>query len=65
MTTPALTFARTPRALVHADFARDVRHDRGMLKLLVLMDRALALACHGHQVLVLENMALRQQVRGG
>ena len=57
-----LTFARTPSASVHVDFARDARHDRSMLELLVLMGRALALACRGHQELVLENMALRQQL---
>jgi putative transposase len=33
-----------------------------MLELLVLIGRALALACRGHHELVLENVALRQQV---
>ena len=36
-----------------------------MLELLVLVGRALALACRGHHELVLENMALRQQLRAG
>jgi putative transposase len=34
-----------------------------MLELLVLMCRAVALACRGHRELVLENLALRQQLR--
>ena len=34
-----------------------------MLELLVLMGRAVALACRGHHELVLENVALRQQLR--
>jgi hypothetical protein len=58
-----LTFARTPSASVPVDFARDARNDRSMLELLVLVGRALTLACRGHQELVLENMALRQQLR--
>jgi putative transposase len=33
-----------------------------MLALLILMGRALTLACRGHEELVLENMALRQQL---
>jgi putative transposase len=33
-----------------------------MLELLVLIGRALALACRGHHELVLENVALRQQL---
>ena len=34
-----------------------------MLELLVLVGRALTLACRGHQEVVLENIALRQQLR--
>jgi hypothetical protein len=34
-----------------------------VLEMLVLILRALALACPGHQELVLENMALRHQLR--
>ena len=33
-----------------------------MLDLLVVIVRALALACRGHRELVLENLALRQQL---
>ena len=33
-----------------------------MLELLVVLVRALALACRGHRELVLENLALRQQL---
>jgi transposase InsO family protein len=38
------------------------RHDRRMLELLVVLVRALTLACRGHRELVLENLALRQQL---
>jgi putative transposase len=38
-------------------------HDHGALELLLLIARALVLACRGHHELVLENLALRQQVR--
>ncbi len=34
-----------------------------MLELLILLGRALTLACRGHEELVLENIALRQQLR--
>jgi hypothetical protein len=34
-----------------------------MLEMILLTVRAVALACHGHRELVLENMALRQQLR--
>ena len=44
-------------------FARDPRHDRGVLEMIVLVGRALALAFQGHQEVVLENIALRQQLR--
>src|SRR2546428_3248794 len=44
-------------------FARDTRHDRRMLQLIVLIGRALVLAGRGHHEVVLENVALRQQLR--
>ena len=34
----------------------------GVMEMIVLIARALALACRGHQELVLENLALRQQL---
>ena len=49
--------------MVPIDFARDTPHDQSMLQLIVLIGRTLALAGHGHQELVLENVALRQQLR--
>jgi hypothetical protein len=36
----------------------------GVMEMIVLIARALALACRGHQELVLENLALRQQLQG-
>jgi len=49
--------------LVRVDFHSDARHDRRMLELLIVIGRALALALRGHRELVLENLALRQQLR--
>jgi putative transposase len=43
-------------------FRIDASHDRCMLELLLVVARALALALRGHQELVLENLALRQQL---
>jgi hypothetical protein len=43
--------------------ASDARRDDRVLEIIVLIARALALACRGHQELVLENIALRQQLR--
>src|SRR5918996_4199351 len=37
-------------------------HDRCMLELLMVIGRALTLALRGHRELVLENLALRQQL---
>jgi hypothetical protein len=37
--------------------------DRPVLELLVLLARAIALACRGHHDIVLENLALRHQLR--
>jgi hypothetical protein len=34
-----------------------------LLNLIGLIGRALALACHGHHEMVLENIALRQQLK--
>ena len=45
------------------DSRTNTRHDPRMLELIVLTGRALALVCHGHHELVLENVALRQQLR--
>lgn len=38
------------------------RHNRRVLDIIVVLVRALALACRGHHELVLENLALRQQL---
>ena len=38
------------------------RHNRHVLEMIFLLVRALALACRGHHELVLENLALRQQL---
>ena len=35
----------------------------GVMEMIVLIARALTLACRGHQELVLENLALRQQLQ--
>ena len=43
--------------------ASDARHDEAVLEMIVLIGRAVALACRGLQELVLENIALRQQLR--
>jgi hypothetical protein len=42
----------------------DAGHDRPMVGLLMLVLRGLALALRGHRELVLENVALRQQLQG-
>jgi putative transposase len=39
------------------------RHDQPVLELLLLLLRAIALACRGHREVVLENIALRHQLR--
>jgi hypothetical protein len=39
------------------------RHNQPVLEILLLMLRAIAVACRGHQEVVLENMALRHQLR--
>jgi len=43
-------------------FRIDASHDRCMLELLLIVARALALALRGHRELILENLALRQQL---
>ena len=53
-----LTFATTLSASVHVDLRTNNHHDPGMLDLLFLIGRALALGCRGHHELVLENLAL-------
>jgi hypothetical protein len=42
--------------------ASSKRHKRRVLEMIVVVIRALALACRGHHELVLENFALRQQL---
>ena len=44
-------------------FASVAQHDERVPEMIVMIGRALALACRGHQELVLENIALRQQLR--
>jgi len=44
-------------------FVGGARDDRRVLEMTLLIVRALALACRGHRELVLENIALRQQLR--
>jgi hypothetical protein len=43
-------------------FRDDASHHPGMLTVLIVLARALALAFRGHRELVLENLALRQQL---
>ena len=59
----SLTLARTRSGGVRVDFRVDASsHDPRMLELFILIGRALAFALRGHQELVLENLALRQQL---
>jgi len=44
-------------------FGERTYQDRRVLELLVLLARAIALVCRGHQDIVLENLALRHQLR--
>ena len=53
--------ARTPSASLWLIFVGGARHDRRVLEMILLIVRALALACRGHRELVLENMALRRK----
>jgi hypothetical protein len=46
------------------DFRGNASQNRHMLELLILLGRALALALRGHQEVVLENVALREQLSG-
>jgi hypothetical protein len=59
---PSHFSSRPSPKLVRVDFCADASHDRRMLKLLIVIGRALALALRGHRELVLENLALRQQL---
>ena len=58
----SLSFAmiRAGRAMVASRLAE--RQNRRVLEMIVVLIRALALACRGHHELVLENLALRQQL---
>jgi hypothetical protein len=56
-----MRFTTSPQ-LVAVDFRVDASHDRRMLELLIVIARALPLALRGHEELVLENLALRQQL---
>jgi putative transposase len=58
-----LSFARIPSISVGLIFAGARDTIQAVLEMIVLIVRALALACRGHQELVLENLALRQQLR--
>jgi hypothetical protein len=53
-----LTLAKTWRV----DFCPSASDDRSVLELLILIGRGLALAFRGHQELVMDNLALRQQL---
>src|SRR6266436_3007308 len=57
-----LSFAETRSAFVLVDFRSASRHDRRVLEMIAVFVRAVALACRRHQELVLENLALRQQL---
>jgi hypothetical protein len=46
----------------HVDFPANWRQDRAVLELIVLIVRAIPLACRGHEDIVLENIALRHQL---
>jgi hypothetical protein len=48
--------------LVRVEFQAKDSHDHRMLEVLIVVVRALALALRGHRELVLENLALRQQL---
>src|SRR5262245_12647967 len=56
--TRALSVAKN----VRVEFRGTASHDLRMLELLIVVVRALMLALRGHQELVLENLALRQQL---
>jgi hypothetical protein len=56
----SLATIRTGRLMVAS--GRIARQNRRVLEITVVVVRALALACRGHHELVLENLALRQQL---
>src|SRR5215470_16803730 len=54
---------RTPSPKrVRVEFRANASHDHHMLELLIVVVRALTLVLRGHRELVLENLALRQQL---
>jgi hypothetical protein len=55
------TACRSPK-LVRVEFRAQDSHDHRMLEVLIVVVRALALGLRGHRELVLENLALRQQL---
>jgi hypothetical protein len=58
-----VSFAKTPSASAPVEIRSRRTARSGVLEMTLVIVRALALACRGHQELVLENMALRQQLR--
>jgi hypothetical protein len=44
-------------------FPRDARQDRRVLEAIFVLIRAFALACRGHRAIILENIAIRHQLR--
>ena len=57
-----LWFARIRAGAPRVDPPCHERHNRGVLNMVALLIRAVGLACRGHHELVLENLALRQQL---
>jgi putative transposase len=57
-----LWFARIRAGTPRVDPPCHERHNRGVLNMVALLIRAVGLACRGHHELVLENLALRQQL---
>jgi hypothetical protein len=59
----SLSFARTPSARACFDFRPQPATRSSVLEFLLLTFRAIALACRGHEEVVLENIALLHQLR--
>jgi hypothetical protein len=57
-----MSFARIPSCRC-VDFRGPSQQDRAVLELIILLLRAIGLACCGHEDIVLENLALRHQLR--
>src|ERR1700704_1526001 len=55
-------FARIRAGTARVDPPCHERHNRGVLNMVALLIRAVGLACRGHHELLLENLALRQQL---